>query len=49
MNGLKSDSASDVSDWQGCQKQQLESIVILSTLNTFFYVKPRSCAFCTFL
>lgn len=39
MNGLESDSASDVWDWQGSQKQQLESIVILPTLNTFFLHK----------
>lgn len=39
MSRLESDSTSDVSDWQGCQKQQLESIVILSTLNTFFLPK----------
>lgn len=45
MNGLESGSASDVSDRQGCQKQRLESIVILSTLNTFFYLVLRKATF----
>lgn len=54
MSGLESDSDSDSDvswlDWQGCQKQQLESIVILSTLNVLsFQVKLSSYAFCTSL
>lgn len=46
MNGLESDSASDVSDRQGCQKQRLESIVILSTLNTFYLVLRKATFLC---
>lgn len=46
MNGLESDSASDASDRQGCQKQRLESIVILSTLNTFYLVLRKATFLC---
>lgn len=39
MSRFESDSGSDVSwlDWQGCQKQQLESIIILTTLNAISF------------